>query len=206
MSMPMDRKCAGSMIWRPIWACRYSLFPGGQSGCRSRRLQRGHKTFCHHVEGLSENQIIGHADAFWANISADYAETNLSHRAGGARRNIGSTFVRLSQHVRRYFRKFRQQCLGPRSGLYEGFLKRHQDKLHFGSDCNCDDGRGGGAAQNSDSVAPRMRGKCVARETLTLLQLPPRRKYSARSPGKMPSAVGNACLGKLPVAEQRMAL
>jgi len=49
------------------------------------------------------------------------------------------------------------------------FLKRHQDKLHFGSDCNCEDGKGGGAAQNSDRVAPRMRGKCVARETLTLL-------------------------------------
>jgi hypothetical protein len=49
------------------------------------------------------------------------------------------------------------------------FLKRHQDKLHFGSDCNCDDGKGGGAAQNSDRVAPRMRGKCVAQETLKLL-------------------------------------
>ena len=49
------------------------------------------------------------------------------------------------------------------------FLKRHQDKLHFGSDCNCEDGKGGGAAQNSDRVAPRMRGKCVAQETLKLL-------------------------------------
>ena len=49
------------------------------------------------------------------------------------------------------------------------FLSRHQDKLHFGSDCNCDDGKGGGAAQNSDRVAPRMRGKCVARETLKIL-------------------------------------
>ena len=26
----------------------------------------------------------------------------------------------------------------------KGFLARHQDKLHFGSDCNCDDGKGGG--------------------------------------------------------------
>jgi len=49
------------------------------------------------------------------------------------------------------------------------FLKRHQDKLHFGSDCACEDGKGGGAAQNSDRVAPRMRGKCVAQETLKLL-------------------------------------
>ena len=49
------------------------------------------------------------------------------------------------------------------------FLKRHQDKLHFGSDCNCEDGRGGGAAQSAPSVAPAIRGKCVARETLTVL-------------------------------------
>jgi hypothetical protein len=49
------------------------------------------------------------------------------------------------------------------------FLKRHQDKLHFGSDCNCADGKGGGAAQNGPGVAARMRGRCVARETLALL-------------------------------------
>ena len=51
----------------------------------------------------------------------------------------------------------------------KGFLARHQDKLHFGSDRNCEDGKGGGAAQNSDRVAPRMRGKCVAPETLKRL-------------------------------------
>jgi len=32
----------------------------------------------------------------------------------------------------------------------------------------CLENKGGGAAQNSASVAPRMRGKCVAQETLKL--------------------------------------
>ncbi len=47
------------------------------------------------------------------------------------------------------------------------FLKRHQDKLLFGSDCSCSDGHG---AAYSNPAAPRMAGKCVARETLSLLK------------------------------------
>jgi hypothetical protein len=47
------------------------------------------------------------------------------------------------------------------------FLKRHQDKLLFGSDCSCRDGHGAGY---DNPAAPRMAGKCVARETLSLLE------------------------------------
>jgi hypothetical protein len=50
------------------------------------------------------------------------------------------------------------------------FLKRHQDKLLFGSDCSCSDGRGGGVSQGNNPAASRMAGKCVARETLNLLK------------------------------------
>ena len=50
------------------------------------------------------------------------------------------------------------------------FLKRHQDKLLFGSDCSCSDGRGGGVSQSNNPAAARMAGKCVARETLGLLK------------------------------------
>jgi tetratricopeptide (TPR) repeat protein len=50
------------------------------------------------------------------------------------------------------------------------FLKRHQDKLFFGSDCGCSDGHGGGVSQNNNPAAARMTGKCVARETLSLLK------------------------------------
>jgi uncharacterized protein len=50
------------------------------------------------------------------------------------------------------------------------FLKRHQDKLFFGSDCSCADGHGGGVSQSNNPAAARMAGKCVARETLALLK------------------------------------
>ena len=50
------------------------------------------------------------------------------------------------------------------------FLTRHQDKLMFGSDCSCADGQGGGVSQDNNPAASRVAGKCVARETLTLLK------------------------------------
>jgi hypothetical protein len=50
------------------------------------------------------------------------------------------------------------------------FLKRHQDKLLFGSDCSCADGHGAGVSQANNPAAARLAGKCVARETLTVLK------------------------------------
>jgi hypothetical protein len=50
------------------------------------------------------------------------------------------------------------------------FLKRHQDELFFGSDCSCTDGRGSSVSQNNNPAAARLAGKCVARETLTVLK------------------------------------
>ena len=47
-----------------------------------------------------------------------------------------------------------------------GFLARHQDKLIFGCDCSCSDGRGGGVTNPN----PRLHGKCIARETLAAAQ------------------------------------
>jgi uncharacterized protein len=49
------------------------------------------------------------------------------------------------------------------------FLRRYEDKLIFGSDCACTDGKGGGISQAGNPAASRLAGKCVARETLTLL-------------------------------------
>jgi len=50
------------------------------------------------------------------------------------------------------------------------FLRRHQNKLLFGSDCGCADGRGAGVSQGNNPAAARLAGKCVARETLTVLK------------------------------------
>jgi hypothetical protein len=45
----------------------------------------------------------------------------------------------------------------------KGFVVRHQDKLIFGSDCSCADGKGGGVSQANNPEASRLAGKCVAR-------------------------------------------
>jgi predicted TIM-barrel fold metal-dependent hydrolase len=45
-------------------------------------------------------------------------------------------------------------------------VQRLQDKLIFGSDCGCRDGKGAGQTNPNPLVA----GKCVARETLTALK------------------------------------
>ena len=50
------------------------------------------------------------------------------------------------------------------------FLRRHQNTLLFGSDCGCTDGHGGGVSQGNNPAAARLAGKCVARETLTVLK------------------------------------
>ena len=52
-------------------------------------------------------------------------------------------------------------------GFTSDFLQRHQDKLLFGSDCSCRDGHGAGY---DNPAAPQMTGKCVARETLSVLK------------------------------------
>jgi hypothetical protein len=40
----------------------------------------------------------------------------------------------------------------------------------MGSDCTCADGHGGGVSQANNPAASRLAGKCVARETLTVLK------------------------------------
>ena len=40
----------------------------------------------------------------------------------------------------------------------------------FGSDCGCTDGHGAGIGQANNPAAARLAGKCVARETLTVLK------------------------------------
>jgi predicted TIM-barrel fold metal-dependent hydrolase len=46
------------------------------------------------------------------------------------------------------------------------FVARHQNKLMFGSDCSCKDGKGLG----SGALLPRLKNKCVGRDTLGLLK------------------------------------
>src|SRR4051812_29652228 len=130
----------------------------------------GIKRFAGMLKAYPKTKFIGHADAFWANVSADYHEQEAYPTGpivpGGVSDKLLSDYPNLFADTSA---NSANNALSRDPAFTKDFLKRHQDKLHFGSDCNCEDGKGGGAAQNSDRVAPRMRGKCVARETLSLL-------------------------------------
>ena len=130
----------------------------------------GIKRFAAILRANPKTKFIGHADAFWANISADYHEQEAYPTGpivpGGVSDKLLADYPNLFADTSA---NSANNALSRDPAFTTDFLKRHQDKLHFGSDCNCDDGKGGGAAQNSDRVAPRMRGKCVAQETLKLL-------------------------------------
>ena len=130
----------------------------------------GIKQFSAILKAYPRTKFIGHADAFWANISADYHEQEAYPTGpivpGGISDKLLSDYPNLFADTSA---NSANNALSRDPAFTRDFLTRHQDKLHFGSDCNCEDGKGGGAAQNSDRVAPRMRGKCVAQETLKLL-------------------------------------
>ena len=123
------------------------------------------------LKAYPKTRFIGHTDAFWANISAAY--TNDVAYPTGEVMPGGVTDKLLSDYPNLF------GDLSANSGnnglsrdpeFTRGFLERHQDKLIFGSDCSCSDGHGGGISQANNPAASRLAGKCVARETLTLLQ------------------------------------
>lgn len=131
----------------------------------------GFKHFEAILKAYPKTKFIGHADAFWANISADYANQD-AYPSGPVKRG-GVTDKLLGDYANLF------GDLSANSGnnglsrdpeFTAGFLKRHQDKLIFGSDCSCADGHGGGISQANNPAAARLKGKCVAYETLALLK------------------------------------
>jgi uncharacterized protein len=129
------------------------------------------KTFASILEAYPRTTFIGHADAFWANVSADY-QNEAAYPSGPIERG-GVTDKWLGDHANLFgdlSANSGNNALSRDAAFTTDFLKRHQDKLFFGSDCSCTDGRGGGVSQNSNPAAARMAGKCVARETLSLLK------------------------------------
>jgi predicted TIM-barrel fold metal-dependent hydrolase len=126
----------------------------------------GWKKFAAILKAYPKTKFIGHADAFWANISADYAEAD-AYPTGPVQRG-GVTDKLLADYPNLFgdmSANSGNNGLSRDPEFTREFLNRHQNKLMFGSDCNCSDGKG----SNTERAAPRMRGKCVARETLTLL-------------------------------------
>jgi len=111
--------------------------------------------------------FIGHANSFWANISAD-VPSDVSYppgpvKAGGLTDHMLSEFPNLHGDLSATSGR---NALARDPDFAAEFLKRHQDKLMFGSDCGCRDGKGAGQT----NPLPLVAGKCVARETLTALK------------------------------------
>ncbi|MDE3198111.1 MAG: amidohydrolase family protein [Acidobacteriota bacterium] len=131
----------------------------------------GWKNFEAMLKAYPKTKFIGHADAFWANISAGYAN-DIDYPTGKIKPG-GITDKLLSDYANLYgdlAANSGNNALSRDPEFTDGFLKRHQDKLIFGSDCSCTDGKGGGISQQGNPGAARLSGKCVARETLALLK------------------------------------
>lgn len=137
----------------------------------------GLKTFDAMLKAFPKTTFIGHADAFWANVSGDYA-ADTAYPTGRITPG-GVTDRFLSDYPNLLADMSANSCnnfLNRDPDFAAGFLVRHQNKLMFGSDCSCLDGRGtiaareGAPAQSAAGPARPNAGKCIARETLTALK------------------------------------
>lgn len=119
------------------------------------------------LKAYPKTTFIGHADGFWANISAD-VPGDICYPTGKVKRG-GLTDKVLADFPNMYgdmSANSGRNAINRDPEFTADFLKRHQNKLMFGSDCSCRDGRGTGQA----SKEPLIMGKCVARETLAALK------------------------------------
>ena len=129
------------------------------------------KTFESILKAYPKTTFIGHADAFWANVSAEY-HNEAAYPAGPIKRG-GVTDKWLGDYSNLFgdlSANSGNNALSRDPEFTSDFLKRHQDKLFFGSDCSCTDGHGAGISQANNPAAARLAGKCVARETLAILK------------------------------------
>jgi uncharacterized protein len=129
------------------------------------------KTFASVLKAHPKTTFIGHADAFWANVSADYRNEAAYPSGPIARGGVTDTWLgEFPNLFGDLSANSGNNALSRDPQFTAEFVKRHQDKLLFGSDCGCADGHGAGVSQGNNPAASRLAGKCVARETLTVLK------------------------------------
>jgi len=138
----------------------------------------GFKRFEAILKAYPRTRFVGHADEFWANISADYAGDAAYPvgpvKPGGLSDRLLSDYANLYADLSA---NSGNNALSRSPEFTAAFLARHRDKLMFGSDCNCLDGNGKGQPSATDpardtpnGVAARLTGKCLARDTLAIVQ------------------------------------
>ncbi|HEU0122455.1 MAG TPA: amidohydrolase family protein [Bryobacteraceae bacterium] len=119
------------------------------------------------LKAHEKTTFIGHANFFWASISTDLARES-EYPAGPVKRT-GVTDRWLAEYPNLWgdlSANSGNNALSRDRDFARDFLQRHQNKLLFGSDCSCKDGRGLG----SGALLPRLKNKCVGRDTLGLLK------------------------------------
>jgi uncharacterized protein len=97
----------------------------------------GFKRFAAMLKKYPKTKFIGHADAFWANVSADYAEQE-SYPSGPIKRG-GVTDKLLGDYPNLFgdlSANSGNNALSRDAEFTTDFLARHQNKLLFGSDCS----------------------------------------------------------------------
>src|SRR5258708_6825958 len=119
------------------------------------------------LKKYKKTTFIGHADFFWANISANvpmdvpYPQGRV--KPGGLTDQLLVDFPNLYGDLSA---SSGHNAITRDREFAKDFLSRHQNKLMWGCDCNCRDGFG----ENQSSILPRLKNKCVARETLLALK------------------------------------
>lgn len=119
------------------------------------------------LKEFPKTTFIGHADNFWANTSTE-VPNDTAYPSGPIKRG-GLTDRMLSDYENLWgdlAANSGRNFLARDTDFASDFLKRHQAKLMFGSDCSCTDGKGTGQT----NPLPLIAGKCVARETLGALK------------------------------------
>lgn len=127
----------------------------------------GYRQFDKILKAHKNTTFIGHADFFWANISAD-VPMDTSYPAGKIQPS-GLTDKWLADFPNLYgdmSANSGNNALSRDPEFARAFIQRHQNKLMFGCDCGCYDGHGTGGSP----LLPKLKGKCVARETLQTLK------------------------------------
>lgn len=127
----------------------------------------GYAQFDKVLKAHKKTTFIGHANFFWASISTDVARE--SEYPTGPVKKTGLTDRWLAEYPNLWgdlSANSGNNALSRDAEFARAFLARHQNKLMFGSDCSCRDGHGAG----SGALLPRLKNKCVGRDTLGLLR------------------------------------
>ncbi|MCA2966181.1 MAG: amidohydrolase family protein [Acidobacteriaceae bacterium] len=119
------------------------------------------------LQAHKKTNFIGHANFFWASISAN-PPSGEEYPAGPVQTS-GLTDRWLADYPNLFgdlSANSGNNALSRDPAFARAFLARHQNKLMFGSDCSCKDGIGTGGS----TLLARLKGKCVGRDTLSLLR------------------------------------